>query len=147
MVSLKKIGDKALENLYWNNHNKVVYLIDKKETKSGQLLLRKVRWSASYNTIMFEGFIPVMEQILSEAFNDLVALEDHNPDINYFPPPNNDLHIFDWQEAIYYISLDGLGDTGAFETEIQNNDRKNYFFQFYTTDLRNPNLFNHSCNE
>lgn len=98
--------------------------------------------------IMFEGFIPVMEQILNEAFDDLVSIEDHNPDINYYPPPNGDLYTFNWQEALFYISLDGLGTTDAFDAQINQNETQNNLFDSYIMDIRNPNLFNlNICNE
>ena len=39
---------KELEDFYWKNHNKVIYLIDKKENKDGKISLRRVRWNTAY---------------------------------------------------------------------------------------------------
>lgn len=46
--SLKRMGSDELEELYWKSQNRVVYLIDKKENKNGEILLRRVFWSSGY---------------------------------------------------------------------------------------------------
>lgn len=46
--SFKKMEPKELEDFYWENHNKVIYLIDKKENKDGKISLRRVRWNTAY---------------------------------------------------------------------------------------------------
>jgi len=46
--SFKKMEPKELEDFYWKNHNKIIYLIDKKENKDGKISLRRVRWNTAY---------------------------------------------------------------------------------------------------
>lgn len=48
LCELKKINTKTLEDFYWKNKNKVIYLIDKKENKKGKIFLRRVNWGSSY---------------------------------------------------------------------------------------------------
>lgn len=52
--------------------------------------------------------IPVIKDIVNDLFQILVASEDTNPLQNFYIPPNGDLHVFTWENALHFLSLDGL---------------------------------------
>lgn len=45
---LRKLSLKTIESFYWNNRNKIIYLIDKSENVKGEITLRKVSFYSSY---------------------------------------------------------------------------------------------------
>lgn len=88
-----------------------------------------------------------MEQLLGNVFNDLVAPQDFNPDINFFPEPDGDAQPFTWENGLYYMSLEGLSESTDFQETILNDDTEFYFFSNYRGENNNPNSFNHeTCN-
>lgn len=97
--------------------------------------------------LMFNELIPYMESLLAEVFNDLVAPEDYNPDINYYPG-NGDLHVFNWPTGLHYISMIGLSGTNAFNTEINGNQYEIDLYNQYTQSIQSPSPFNfNTCNQ
>lgn len=99
------------------------------------------------HNLMFDELVPYMESLLAEVFNDLVAPEDYNPDINYYPG-NGDLHIFNWPTGLHYISMIGLSGTNAFDTEINGNQYEIDLYNQYTQSIQSPSPFNfNTCNQ
>ena len=102
--------------------------------------------AVSDHDLIFNGLIEHMEEILEEAFPDLVAPEDFNPNINYFPPNANtdDPIPFGWTSGYHYISLSGLSGTSGFQTRLPIGSDSLYFFNSYNADINNPNTMNHN---
>lgn len=85
--------------------------------------------------LMFNKLVPYIEGLLAEVFNDLVAPEDYNPDINYYPGDGT-LHAFNWPTALYYISMIGLSNTDVFIEEIGSNQYQQDLFNSYNLSIK-----------
>ena len=46
--SLKKLNKEQLEDFYWTNKNKVIYLVDSKECNKRNITLQRVSWTGTY---------------------------------------------------------------------------------------------------
>jgi len=103
------------------------------------------------HNLMFNLLIPVMVQQLNEVFNSLVATEDLDPTLFFYPPPNGNQHSFTWENAIYYMSLEGLEEANSYTsttTEIPNYSTSEALKQEYHILINNSSTFNHStCEE
>lgn len=94
------------------------------------------------HNLMYNSLIPVMNNMLNEVFDDLVAFEDVNPDIIFQLPLESGIdppiinHPFIWEEALYYLSLQGLQHANEFTstTDTMTNPiaAENLFQMIYT---------------
>ena len=103
--------------------------------------------STNEHNLMFDILIPYMESILDEVRPLLVASEDANPDINFYPPPTEELETWSWDDALFYLTLDGLQQAESYNDSIVQNVRHDYLDGLYRSRLNNPVHFNQSTCE
>jgi len=100
------------------------------------------------HTLMFDILVPYMQQMLTDLKSELVATENANPDLNFYPRPTYDLHSFSWTECFYYMTLAGLDGAAAFNSEINLNLYHRDLYDNYNSYINNSNFFNfNTCNE
>ena len=104
------------------------------------------------HNLMFNLLLPIIQQQLSEVLDELVASENINPDHNFYPPPTGEQHVFSWDKALYYMSLNGLHEANSYTTttsDTPNESTANSLFIEYNQFINNEdssNYFNHSVN-
>lgn len=97
--------------------------------------------------LMLNIVIPYMQQLLIDILPELVAPEDLNPDINFYPRPDEQLHQFDWTIGTYYMSFVGLGSAQCFQSDIMDDGEDEDLFNDYNSNINNSTKFNHSTCE
>jgi len=98
--------------------------------------------------LMYNQMVNAMDEMLEEVFDDLVAPEDLNQVQYFYPPPNGEQHIFNWQDALHYINLIGLQEAIEYIQDNQQDPSISYLVDKYESYINNTiNLNHNTCNQ
>lgn len=93
---------------------------------------------------MYNRMLDVMEEMLTEVFNDLIAAEDLNA--NYWFQTVS--HQFNWNNAIHYITLGGLEKANEYIEDNIANPILSAIVSEHNEILKDGSKFNkNTCNE
>ena len=98
---------------------------------------------------IFNYLMPVMTEILGDVKDDLIPIsnQDYVSDLDLHNIPGNpftESHLFNWDEFFYYMSLVGLHNSEAFESEIENSTIENFLYDKYRAYARD---FSKNCEQ
>lgn len=93
--------------------------------------------------LMYNRMVDVMNEMLNEVFNDLVATEDLNP-----PYWMADGTQFNWNDAMHYLNLSGLQEANEYIEDNVANPNIEQLVIDYTNKINDDSFgFNHeTCN-
>ncbi len=85
-----------------------------------------------------------MKNILHEVRSDLVAAENNNPGLTFWPDntPGALGHSFTWNDCIKYLALAGVDETNSFIQEYPEGSIEHTLWVRYNVTLNKKNLFN-----
>lgn len=90
----------------------------------------------SQHVFIFDHLIPVFISVLNESKDALIKNQNQfltNPYAEFENPVTNTSEPFNWNDFFYYMSLEGLHETDAFENNIENDQVKYAKFNHYTS--------------